>query len=55
MNIFFFLPHMKRDVESICEKCIMCKQAKSKLKPHGLYTLCQYLVNLGLIFQWTLF
>jgi hypothetical protein len=29
---------MKRDVERICEKCITCKQAKSKLKPHGLYT-----------------
>jgi hypothetical protein len=25
-------------VERICEKCITCKQAKSKLKPHGLYT-----------------
>jgi hypothetical protein len=29
---------MKRDVERIYEKCITCKQAKSKLKPHGLYT-----------------
>jgi hypothetical protein len=34
----FFWPHMKRDVERIYEKCITCKQAKSKLKPHGLYT-----------------
>ncbi|XP_035539637.1 uncharacterized protein LOC109000794 [Juglans regia] len=34
----FFWPHMKRDVERICEKCITCKQAKSKLKSHGLYT-----------------
>jgi hypothetical protein len=22
---FFFLPHMKCDVERICEKCITCK------------------------------
>jgi hypothetical protein len=29
---------MKRDVERICEKLIMCKHAKSELKPHGLYT-----------------
>ena len=34
----FFWPHMKRDVEKICEKCVTCKQAKSKLKLHGLYT-----------------
>lgn len=30
---------MKRDMERICETCITCKQAKSKLEPHGLYTL----------------
>ena len=34
----FFWPHMKRDVERLCEKCITCKQAKSKVIPHGLYT-----------------
>ena len=28
---------MKRDVERICEKCITCKHAKSKVLPHGLY------------------
>ncbi|KAL5752228.1 hypothetical protein ACOSQ2_022735 [Xanthoceras sorbifolium] len=34
----FFWPHMKHDVERICEKCITCRQAKSRIKPHGLYT-----------------
>ena len=34
----FFWPHMKHDVERICEKCITCRQAKSKIKLHGLYT-----------------
>ncbi|KAI3472895.1 hypothetical protein Pfo_030915 [Paulownia fortunei] len=34
----FFWPHMKRDVEGICAKCISCKQAKSRRQPHGLYT-----------------
>ena len=34
----FFWPHMKRDVERLCKKCITCKQAKSKVMPHGLYT-----------------
>ena len=33
-----FWPHLKRDVEKVCEKCITCRQAKSKVKPHGLYT-----------------
>ncbi|KAK1581185.1 hypothetical protein Q3G72_003854 [Acer saccharum] len=34
----FFWPHMKRDVERVCEKRITCRQAKSRVKPHGLYT-----------------
>ena len=25
----FYWPHMKRDVESICGRCITCRQAKS--------------------------
>ena len=29
---------MKKDVEKVCSKCITCKQAKSKVMPHGLYT-----------------
>ena len=33
----FYWPNMKKDVAKICDKCIVCKQAKSKLKPHGLY------------------
>ena len=32
----FFWPHMKRDVERICERCATCM--KSKLRPHDLYT-----------------
>lgn len=34
----FFRPHMKREVERICKKRIVCRQVKSKIKPHGLYT-----------------
>ncbi|XP_057812070.1 uncharacterized protein LOC131026252 [Salvia miltiorrhiza] len=34
----FFWPHMKRDVEKICGRCVTCKQAKSRVSPHGLYT-----------------
>ena len=35
----FFWSHMKLDVERICEKCVTCRQAKSKVKSHDLYTL----------------
>ncbi|XP_061350294.1 uncharacterized protein LOC133295469 [Gastrolobium bilobum] len=34
----FFWPHMKRDVERVCEGFITDKQAKSKVKAYGLYT-----------------
>ena len=34
----FFWPHMKRDVERICGRCVTCRQAKSRVQPHGLYT-----------------
>lgn len=34
----FFWPKMRDDVSKICERCVTCKQAKSKSKPHGLYT-----------------
>jgi len=33
----FFWPHMKRDVEKVCSKCVACKKAKSKVNPHGLH------------------
>jgi hypothetical protein len=29
---------MKRDVQRICEQCIACIKAKSRVQPHGLYT-----------------
>ncbi|KAA3479759.1 reverse transcriptase [Gossypium australe] len=35
----FFWLRMKRDVERICDHCMPCKKAKSRIKPHGLYTL----------------
>jgi hypothetical protein len=34
----FFLPKMKRDVERVCSRCVTCRQAKSRVLPHGLYT-----------------
>nr|KYP34891.1 Transposon Ty3-I Gag-Pol polyprotein [Cajanus cajan] len=34
----FFWPHMRRDVERFCSRCIACLQAKSKVMPHGIYT-----------------
>ena len=29
---------MRKDVEKLCQTCLACKQAKSKVLPHGLYT-----------------
>ncbi|XP_031276789.1 uncharacterized protein LOC116135233 [Pistacia vera] len=34
----FYWPKMKHDVQSVCDKCITYSQAKSKVRPHGLYT-----------------
>jgi len=31
-------PHMRRDVQRHCYKCVACLQAKSRVMPHGLYT-----------------
>nr|XP_016480216.1 PREDICTED: uncharacterized protein LOC107801400 [Nicotiana tabacum] len=33
-----FWPGMRKDVERMCAQCLECKQAKSKVLPHGLYT-----------------
>ncbi|XP_070040061.1 uncharacterized protein [Nicotiana tomentosiformis] len=33
----FFWPGMRKDVERMCAQCLECKQAKSKVLPHGLY------------------
>ncbi|XP_060210611.1 uncharacterized protein LOC132637556 [Lycium barbarum] len=34
----FFWPGMRKDVEKVCSQCLECKQDKSKVLPHGLYT-----------------
>ena len=34
----FYWPHMLRDVEHMLKRCLECLRAKSKVKPHGLYT-----------------
>jgi len=33
-----FWPHMRKFIHSFCDKCIVCRKAKSKVQPHGLYT-----------------
>ena len=37
-RINFYWPHMHKHVHSLCDKCIACHKAKSKMHPHGLYT-----------------
>ena len=34
----FNWPHMKRDVERLCDRCVTCRQSKSRVQPHGLCT-----------------
>ena len=34
----FCWPHMMGDFERICGRCMTCRQAKSQVQPHGLYT-----------------
>jgi len=33
-----FWPHMRKEVERHCHRCISCLKAKSKTMPHALYT-----------------
>jgi hypothetical protein len=34
---FFFWPKMKCDVERVCARCVTCRQAKSRVLPHGYF------------------
>ena len=34
----FYWPRLKRDIERICARCVTCRQAKSRVQAHGLYT-----------------
>jgi hypothetical protein len=38
LNEYFYWPKMNCDVQGVCDRCITCKKAKSKVLPHGLYT-----------------
>ena len=38
MHEQFYFPSMKHDVQFVYDKCISCKQAKSKVMTHGFYT-----------------
>ncbi|XP_073138536.1 uncharacterized protein [Henckelia pumila] len=33
----FYWPHMKHEVEKMCEGCETCRKEKSRSQPHGLY------------------
>ena len=50
----FYWPSMKHDVQSVCDKCIPYKQAKSKVMPMVSIHLCLCLITLGPMFQWIL-
>ncbi|RDY12137.1 Retrovirus-related Pol polyprotein from transposon opus, partial [Mucuna pruriens] len=39
----FFWPHMKKDVNHICNRCLICKSVKAKVNLHRLYTHFLYL------------
>ncbi|GKV30780.1 hypothetical protein SLEP1_g39560 [Rubroshorea leprosula] len=38
----FFWPHMKRDVERICGRCVTCRQAKSRVQSVGFVYATTY-------------
>ncbi|RDX99431.1 Retrovirus-related Pol polyprotein from transposon 17.6, partial [Mucuna pruriens] len=38
LNEQFYWPHMRKTVHNICEICLTCKLANSRVSPHGLYT-----------------
>ena len=38
LHVHFYWPRMKHDVHKFRDHCIVCKKAKSKVIPHGLYT-----------------
>ena len=38
LRTYFYWSHMLWDVEHYVKKCLECLRAKSKAKPHGLYT-----------------
>jgi hypothetical protein len=37
LSTHFFLPRLRRDVDSYVARCTTCNKAKSHLNPHGLY------------------
>lgn len=37
LNEHFYWSQMRHDVHKKCERCIACKETKSKLKPHSIY------------------
>ncbi|XP_051141110.1 uncharacterized protein LOC127258345 [Andrographis paniculata] len=38
LSVHFYWPHMRKHVDSFVDKCLVCRVAKSTLKPHGMYT-----------------
>ncbi|RDY10220.1 hypothetical protein CR513_05306, partial [Mucuna pruriens] len=46
LNEHFYWPQMRCGVHKICERCLTCKVAKSRVSPHGLYTPLLILTSL---------